>query len=105
MKLSDKYLARKREYLKKWRQANKDKVRLYKQRHLEKKAREEELKGEGMNHKQKDKNGCIFRPFGVQCYEQDAAHCRKCGWNPDVEAERIAKIMERQDEKRVRGRT
>lgn len=58
-----------------------------------------------MNSKKKDKNGCMFRPLGVQCYEANPHRCAKCGWNPEVEEKRIAQIRERSHEKRVRRKS
>ena len=52
----------------------------------------------------RDKNGCIYRQFGVTCYDQDEAHCQKCVWNPAVEAKRKAKLLERKHDKRVRNK-
>ena len=49
-----------------------------------------------------DENGCYYRVvtdskgrkhYPVQCEEQN--RCSRCGWNPEVEQQRIAKIKER----------
>ena len=39
---------------------------------------------------------CIFRNDGVACYKSD--NCRKCGWNPKVEAKRKARYSKKEDD-------
>lgn len=48
-----------------------------------------------MQSKKKNKNGCSFRPFGVQCFDEKPGCCAKCGWNPEVEARRIRRLSEK----------
>lgn len=51
-----------------------------------------------MQSKKKTKNGCDFRPFGVQCFDERPKSCTRCGWNPEVEARRIERLKNKPKE-------
>lgn len=50
-----------------------------------------------MQSKKKEKNRCCYRPFGVQCFDEQPGCCRKCGWNPEIEAKRKEKLSKKND--------